>query len=176
MDLTSSLQSAEDLLHRWIAGMKTPSEERLDVLLPSNDLLEAVKIIKKAQWGVLTAITGLDHPAPAPVDGKPAPEAHLELLYHFCEGAAVLTLRVNLPYSKPIVQTLCNIYPYATLYERELIELFGVVVKGTPNTDRLVLPDDWPDGVYPLRKSFTGFNHPPRPTDEPMNDGVKHAG
>ena len=23
--------------------------------------------------------------------------------------------------------------------------------------DRLVLPDDWPDGVYPLRKSFTGF-------------------
>jgi ech hydrogenase subunit E len=32
------------------------------------------------------------------------------------------------------------------------MEMFGVVVEGTPNTNRLFLPDDWPDGVYPLRK------------------------
>jgi Ni,Fe-hydrogenase III component G len=30
-------------------------------------------------------------------------------------------------------------------------------VLGTPNTDRLVLSDDWPKGVYPLRKDFTGL-------------------
>jgi NADH-quinone oxidoreductase subunit D len=30
--------------------------------------------------------------------------------------------------------------------------MFGVDVVGTPNPDRLFLPDDWPDGVYPLRK------------------------
>ena len=33
----------------------------------------------------------------------------------------------------------------------------GFVIEGTPVPDRLVLPDDWPDGVYPLRKSFTGL-------------------
>jgi Ni,Fe-hydrogenase III component G len=38
------------------------------------------------------------------------------------------------------------------------MELFGVEIVGTPDTDRLVLPDDWPHGVYPLRKSFTGFD------------------
>ena len=32
------------------------------------------------------------------------------------------------------------------------MEMFGVVVDGTPNPSRLFLPDDWPDGVYPLRK------------------------
>jgi Ni,Fe-hydrogenase III component G len=45
----------------------------------------------------------------------------------------------------------------ATLYERELIEMFGITIEGTPNTDKLLLPDDWPAGVYPLRKEFTGF-------------------
>ncbi len=35
--------------------------------------------------------------------------------------------------------------------------MFGITVEGTPVTDKLLLPDDWPDGVYPLRKSFTGF-------------------
>jgi Ni,Fe-hydrogenase III component G len=32
--------------------------------------------------------------------------------------------------------------------------MFGNTVAGTPNTARLFLPDEWPDGVYPLRKDF----------------------
>jgi Ni,Fe-hydrogenase III component G len=47
--------------------------------------------------------------------------------------------------------------PTATLYERELQEMFGFVVAGTPDSGRLLLPDDWPDCVYPLRKSFKGL-------------------
>ena len=35
--------------------------------------------------------------------------------------------------------------------------MFGMTITGTPNTEKLLLPDDWPDGVYPLRKSFHGF-------------------
>jgi Ni,Fe-hydrogenase III component G len=33
-------------------------------------------------------------------------------------------------------------------------------VVGTPDPGKLLLPDDWPDGVYPLRKSFTGLETP----------------
>ena len=39
-------------------------------------------------------------------------------------------------------------------FERELSEMFGVTVVGIPNPERLYLPDDWPEGVYPLRKDF----------------------
>jgi NADH-quinone oxidoreductase subunit C len=28
------------------------------------------------------------------------------------------------------------------------------VFEGNPNLSRLILPDDFPDGVYPLRKDF----------------------
>ena len=85
------------------------------------------------------------------------PEGQIEVLYHFCEGAAIATLRVMVNYSNAVVPSICPVYPSATLYEREMIEMFGVEITGTPNTDKLVLPDDWPAGVYPLRKSFTGF-------------------
>jgi Ni,Fe-hydrogenase III component G len=32
--------------------------------------------------------------------------------------------------------------------------MLGLTVTGTPDPSRLFLPDDWPDGVYPLRKDF----------------------
>lgn len=161
MDITSSLQNAEALLNLWMRGMNYPDLSRLDVTLPPRELKSAVSILKKAHWGYLSAITGLDHPAPAPTaeesDNVIAPDGAIEVLYQFCEGAAVLTLRVSVPYSAAIIPSICSIIPYATLYEREAMELFGVTFKNTPDSDRLVLPDDWPVGVYPLRKSFTGL-------------------
>lgn len=156
MDLTSSLQNAEDLLNYWTGGMTLIGEDRLDVVIPAHDLVAAVRILRNAKWGYLSAITGLDRPAAA--EATHELNGSLELLYHFTEGAAILTLRVSVPYARAVVPSVCGVLPYATLYERELIELFGVKITGTPNTDRLVLPDDWPQGVYPMRKSFVGFS------------------
>jgi Ni,Fe-hydrogenase III component G len=35
------------------------------------------------------------------------------------------------------------------------MEMFGIVVSGTPDPSRLYLPEDWEEGVYPLRKDWT---------------------
>lgn len=161
MNLSELLTTAEELTQPWAKEPAQIKAERIDVHIAPADLQAVVKAIFDANWGYLSAITGLDIPAPVPtaIEGQPAqlPQGDLEVLYHFCEGAAVLTLRVSLPYDPAEIPTVCNIIPSATLYERELIELLGVTVVGTPDTSRLVLPDDWPDGIYPLRKSFTGF-------------------
>jgi len=42
----------------------------------------------------------------------------------------------------------------ATLYEREIKDMFGLVPIGNPDTRPLVLHEHWPDGVFPLRKEF----------------------
>jgi len=60
--------------------------------------------------------------------------------------------------------------PSATIYEREAIELFGFDLVNTPSTDRLVLPDSWPDGVYPMRKSFTSLQPEEIEKKEPSNE------
>jgi NADH:ubiquinone oxidoreductase subunit C len=63
----------------------------------------------------------------------------IEVLYHFCAGAAVVTLRVRTPRTTPSVPSICSIIPSACFFECELSEMFVVVVACTPNPNRLYL-------------------------------------
>ena len=139
------LERAEPLLAPWLDTAERPAPNRLDVSLGVNDLLPAVAALRADGWGYLVAITGLD---PGVATGQ------LSVLYHFAEGAAVVTLRVSLPRDAAEVPTIRALVPLAAIYEQELIEVLGVTVAGAPDNGRLFLPDDWPDGVYPLRKDF----------------------
>lgn len=171
MDTPTLLQRAREILAPWNKETATPEEHRLDVRIDARDLVACAQALLDANWGYLAAITGLDlglveKAEEDEISYSAWPEGHYEVLYHFCEGAAVVTLRMELSYDHPQVPTLCDLIPSATLYERELIEMLGVDVVGTPNRDRLLLPDDWPYGIYPLRKAFTGLHEPAATTEE----------
>lgn len=115
------------------------------VLATPDDLAPIVVALRAKHLGWLSAITGLD----------PGLEAgYLEVLYHFSTAGAVITLRLRTPRQSPVVPTLSDIIPTAEVFERELHEMFGIEVIGLRNANKLYLPDDWPDGVYPLRKDF----------------------
>ena len=164
MDTQEALQKAEEILKDLAVSFNRPEENRLDAFIRTEDLKTAAKsLLLENRWGYLSAITGLDNPQyeideatkeKVAIEGK----GSLEVLYHFAAGAAITTLRVPLPYDDPVVETICDLIPSATFYEREAMELFGIIFKGTPNSDRLILPDSWPEGVYPLRKTFTGLD------------------
>jgi Ni,Fe-hydrogenase III component G len=157
METEAILRTAESVLQPWSKAFTRPASNRLDAVVLAADLLPVVSALHQAHMGFLSAITGLDHPPVAGDANTPAREGTIEVLYHFCQGAAIVTLRITVPYSAPMVPSVCGILPAATLYERELMELLGVEVQGTPDTRRLVLSDDWPVGVYPLRKGTAGF-------------------
>lgn len=141
-----TIETATTLLSEWAEETRQPEPGRLDVIVPREKLPDAVRALVDARWGYLAAITGLDL----------GPEAGLfEVLYHFCSEAAVVTLRAPVPRDDAWVPSIYAIVPSVSFYERELMEMFGIAAVGTPNTDRLFLPDDWPDGVYPLRKDFS---------------------
>jgi len=65
-----------------------------------------------------------------------------------------VTVRVLVPHERPSVPTITKIFPGAELYERELMELFGIEVLDHPDPRHLILPEDWPEGNYPLRKDW----------------------
>jgi len=165
IDTSASLQKAEQALAAWSLETTRPEDFRLDVRLAPENLIEAAKTLLDLDSYYLSTITGLDNlksanpntPAPAAVDGVAPQDDSFEALYHFSFKAAVVTLRVKVPRSAPCLPTICGLIPSATLYEREIMDMFGFEIAGTPNTDRLLLSDDWPKGVYPLRKDFTGL-------------------
>jgi Ni,Fe-hydrogenase III component G len=141
--MMDALQTAQDLLTRWKAAFSTPEANRLDVRLSAADLLDAVTALKDGRWGYLAGITGLDCGVEA---------GEIEALYHFCAAAVVVSLRVRAPRSGASLPSICPIIPSASVFEREVSEMLGVTFVGAPDPSRLFLPDDWPDGVYPLLK------------------------
>ena len=50
--------------------------------------------------------------------------------------------------------SLTGCFQNAAWYEREIHDLFGLVPVGHPDLRRLVLHENWPLGLYPLRKDF----------------------
>jgi NADH:ubiquinone oxidoreductase subunit C len=163
MTIDDDLKMAESLLEKIAISSTRLEESRVDFVINAADLKTATRtILRVGHWGYLSAITTLDCPEyvvdETTKEKKLDPgKGHLEVLYHFCREAAVVTLRVSLPYADPTIDTICDILSSATLYEREAAELMGITFKGTPNTDRLILAESWPEGVYPLRKAFTGL-------------------
>ena len=140
----SALHQALALLEPRALKITEPAAHRADAYLDPGRLLPAVESLRKARWGFLTAITGLD-------DVK---ANEIEVLYHFVNGSANVNLRVRLPRDNAAIPSVCSVIPAATFFERELSEMFGVNVLNTPNPERLFLPDEWPTNAPPLRKDF----------------------
>ncbi len=80
---------------------------------------------------------------------------YYEILYHFShdETGTVLTVKSLIrDREKPSVESISPVIPGAQWIEREMHDLMGVEFRNHPDMRRLILADDWPEGVYPLRK------------------------
>src|SRR4030043_106190 len=80
----------------------------------------------------------------------------IEILYHFTFELQnfIISLRVKLDRKKPEIESLTSVFEAANWIEREINELLGVNFKGHPELKRLLLPDEWPQKVYPLRADY----------------------
>lgn len=82
--------------------------------------------------------------------------SHLEVLYHFSVETLnlLVSLRVKLERDHPRVESLAPLIKGAAWVEREMHELLGIEFTGHPDLRRLLLPEEWPEGVYPLRSDY----------------------
>lgn len=145
MNNETALQAANTILAPFSQTFTRPDPLRLDAVVAAENLVTAAQAIMDNKWGYLVAITGVDR---GPAAGT------LEVLYHFggADSGATTTLRVTIPRDNAAIPSVCGPVPSASLYEREIAEMFGITVTGTPNPSRLFLPDEWPADLHPLRK------------------------
>lgn len=80
----------------------------------------------------------------------------LQACFHFfvTQRKIALTLRLNVPRSKPEYPSITGLVPGAEFVENELRELYGVVAVGHPHVRRVELPENWPADEYPMRKDW----------------------
>lgn len=148
MNTNEILQLAEGIVRSWdwATEISHPRPDRLEVNVKViQELIPMIVGLRVKRLGYLSAIVGLDL-------GEAVNE--IEVVYYFCPESAVIALRIRVPRQGGSLPSLHEIIPSAEVFERELREMFGIEITGMQTAEHLYLPDDWPDGVYPLRKDF----------------------
>lgn len=111
---------------------------------------DAVKALMDIQFPHLSMVSGNDL------------GDEIELLYHFTinYGEHLKEIPVNIcvsiPKTNPKIPSICDLIPGALITEREKQDMLGVEVENIPDSRRIFVPDDFPEGVYPWRKDEKG--------------------
>ncbi len=146
----SETSSVEDAIKRILGDhvstlQAVPPRYIFLELRPENFKYDLKRLIDELGIWHISTISGVDL------------KDSIELIYHlWCDRYSVgIFIRVKLPRDDPKIESISDILPGAVLYEREVYDLLGVRFLGHPALERLLLPEDWPDGVYPLRKDVS---------------------
>jgi NADH:ubiquinone oxidoreductase subunit C len=127
-------------------NIAVPRDRRVVAEISPAKLVESIGALKENGMINIGAITGLDL------------GDRFEIIYHlYNDDGVLLNLKTYISREDPRIPTVTGIFPGVFLYERELMDLFGILVEGIPEGRRYPLPDDWPDGEYPLRKDWKGL-------------------
>jgi Ni,Fe-hydrogenase III large subunit/Ni,Fe-hydrogenase III component G len=73
-----------------------------------------------------------------------------------------ICLRADVPENGGEIESITPAVPAANWAEREFQDMVGVTARGHPDPRRLIVADDWPEGVYPLRKDIP-YDFKPEP-------------
>jgi formate hydrogenlyase subunit 5 len=104
--------------------------------------------------------------------------ANIGVYYHIRTSNAFVTIKAEVPKENPKIQTITDIIPGAIFSEMEVTDLLGVTFENHPCPGRLVLPDTWPEGVFPLRKDFNQSElklNPPQPEEVQTPEGERRV-
>jgi len=148
MNVEAIIQKINTEIKDKIREVSLAAPLRINVKVAREQLLAVLQYLKD-QLGFthLATISGVDL-------GE-----QFEVIYHMASNLATINVRISTPRSDPKIPSTCSVIPGAILYERELQDMFGLVVENIPDPRPLLLADDWPAGEYPLRKDWH-FNRP----------------
>lgn len=159
-------------------------EDQVTALVELNDLPEAVRFLYYDMGGYLSTMIPND---------ERSINKHYALYYALSmeggkmfEGDEIaqdekcfVTVKVLVSPNSLTYPSVTPLVPACVWYEREAYDMFGLVAEGLPDKRRLVLSDDWPKDLFPLRKDAMDYRYRPdmlNHYDEPEYEFLKPEG
>lgn len=175
-----SLAALRTALGPGATEVRVRPRDEVDCRLPAADLVAAAE-----RLGALGA-------APQLVVAADTREAGGDFTMHYVFSPPATRpralVRVSVPAGEPHIPSLAPQSFAASLFEREVHDLHGIVPVGHPDPRRLALHQFWPEGYHPLRRDAeartdfvdAGQPYPFRPVEGPgifeITVGPVHAG
>jgi Ni,Fe-hydrogenase III component G len=127
-----------------LIDVKKPLDDRIFLLCEAENAYAVNKFLFEEVGLRFVIETGIDS------------DNYFEVLYHYAydQLGYVITVKAFIRNKEhPAIESIAPFLPGAEWIEREIHDTFGIDFKNHPDMRRLILADDWPEGVYPLRKA-----------------------
>lgn len=162
------IELISDLFAEKVSIARTYVNE-LHLEIAKNEILFLA--VKLRDWGFpLIQLTATD---------ERSSHGHFRLFYTFANDLEqfLIVVSVCVAEAEPSFPSIMKEVPAAHWYEREIRDLFGLDPIGHLDKRCLVVHEDWPEGLYPLRKDFSLDSEVPRvngqfPYDKVEGEGV----
>jgi formate hydrogenlyase subunit 5 len=148
---TSYVAALRQKLPNSVLEESWQTPDQVTVTVTREALPEAVETLYYGHDGWMSVVVGSDE---RKLNGNFAIYYVLSM-----EGAekSFVVVRALVPPDSMEFPSVSPKVPAAVWGEREVRDVFGMRPVGLPDERRLVLPDDWPDDLYPLRKDAMDY-------------------
>ncbi|HEX3010643.1 MAG TPA: NADH-quinone oxidoreductase subunit C [Syntrophomonadaceae bacterium] len=151
-EMIKRLSECENVIIKNVEGT---NQRQIGLTVDKDSILKFTEHVFKKLKGRIVNIIATDR---TQITGK----YDLTYIYNFQAEDVVLLVRVEIDPADPRVDSISGIIPGAIWFEREFKDMMGIVPVNHPDPRRLILADDWPEGLHPLRKDFPYNFKPPK--------------
>lgn len=164
------VQAVRDTFPGAVLDAAWQAEDQVTVTVPKDMLPDVVEFLYYGRGGWLPNMVANDE---RPINGNYA----LYYLLSMEEGdPGFVTVRAEVDPQSMEYPSVTPRVPACVWSEREAFDLFGLRAQGLPDERRLVLPDDWPADLYPLRKDSMDYRKRPAPVTDVENYSFLYEG
>ncbi len=156
----SHVRAVREHFEAALIGVEWQAEDQLTLSVKKEYLPKVVEYLYYERYGWLSVVVGNDE---RPLNGF---YAVMYVLSMEGEDPCYLVVRALVDPVELSFPSVTPLVPACVWGERELRDMYGLRPEGLPDERRLVLPDDWPEELYPLRKDAMDYRHRPAPTKD----------
>lgn len=164
------VQAVRDTFPGAVLDAAWQAEDQVTVTVPKDMLPDVVEFLYYGRGGWLPNMVANDE---RPINGNYA-------LYYLLSmeesDPGFVTVRAEVDPQSMEYPSVTPRVPACVWNEREAFDLFGLRAQGLPDERRLVLPDDWPADLYPLRKDSMDYRKRPAPVTDVENYSFLYEG
>ena len=139
-----ALSAIKDRFGSTLKDVFERNDRRVYITIDKTDVPAVCRFMFEDQGGRLATASGIDT------------RSGIEILYHFMfpKDHQMITVKTKVKKPSPEIESIGVFLPAAIWIEREIFDILGVVFTNHPDPRRLIMADNWPEGVYPFRRDF----------------------
>ena len=164
------VQAVRDTFPGAVLDAAWQASDQVTITVPKDMLPDVVEFLYYGRGGWLPNMVANDE---RPINGNYA-------LYYLLSmeesDPGFVTVRAEVDPQSMEYPSVTPRVPACVWSEREAFDLFGLRAQGLPDERRLVLPDDWPADLYPLRKDSMDYRKRPAPVTDVENYSFLYEG